>query len=465
VLARGVLAGLAGLLAAAEAPAAAPQVEDEPVESVPVERGAAGEPAPGAPRERRLDWGFEVKAHYRDSEANRFPVPFPFAPDQLPPGVSQGFMSTVDPGAHGEISTATLFLDAAWGASLAGRLKVDLIDLYDRNPTSTDREVDVDEAWVRFGRESEPAELPERPGAYLKVGKMPKFERQDDRHLESYGLVSTAFNRFEDLGIELGVDLGRFVYLKATATQGNPVFLRDPNALAGDNGTPELERPNPRPRLGTGVVILYDAEIEGVDLGGDLELGGGLGVRWANAAGDGVDLLVWGSERELADTVDFHGTFYGGDLDLLLGPGNAFPFPLDGRDKREVGANLWLYRGGLSVFLQAVDQDLAGLERLGLEAEVAWRLELPLVWAVGGRQLFPSIAPAVRWSRLEPDFAPPAVTPSPSFAWEWEKVDVGVRLTLVRGVDLTAEYAAHEFIRAAGPADNDELLVTLRWRR
>jgi hypothetical protein len=457
-----VLAGLAGLLAAA--PAAVAQVEDEPVESVPVERAEAGAPAREA-RERRLDWGFEVKAHYRDSEANRFPVPFPFAPDQLPPGATQGFMSTVDPGAHGEISTATLFLDAAWGRSLAARLKVDLIDLYDRNPTSTDREVDLDEAWVRFGRESEPAEVPERPGAYLKVGKMPKIERQDDRNLESYGLVSTAFNRFEDLGIELGVDLGRFVYLKATATQGNPLFLRDPNALAGDNGTPELERPNPQPRLGTGVVILYDAEIEGVDLDGDLELGGGLGVRWANAAGDGVDLLVWGNQRELADTVDFHGTFYGGDLDLLRGPGNAFPFPLDGRDKREVGANLWLYRGGLSVFLQAVDQDLAGLERLGLEAEVAWRLELPLVWAVRGRQLFPSIAPAVRWSRLEPDFAPPPVTPSPSFAWEWEKVDVGVRLTVVRGIDLTAEYAAHEFIRAAGPADNDELLVTLRWRR
>jgi hypothetical protein len=88
-----------------------------------------------------------------------------------------------------------------------------------------------------------------------------------------------------------------------------------------------------------------------------------------------------------------------------------------------------------------------------------------VVFAVGGRQLFPSIAPAVRWSRLEPEFAAPAVTPAPSFAWEWEKVDVGVRLTVVRGLELTAEYAANEFIRAAGPADNDELLVTLVWRR
>jgi hypothetical protein len=74
------------------------------------------------------------------------------------------------------------------------------------------------------------------------------------------------------------------------------------------------------------------------------------------------------------------------------------------------------------------------------------------------------VAPAVRYSRLDPDFAAPAVTPSPSFAWEWEKVDVGVRLTLVEGVDLTVEYARNEFVRAVGPARNDELLATARWR-
>ena len=44
------------------------------------------------------------------------------------------------------------------------------------------------------------------------------------------------------------MDLGRHVYVKVSATQGNPVFIRDPNALAGDNGTPVFRRPNPRAR-------------------------------------------------------------------------------------------------------------------------------------------------------------------------------------------------------------------------
>lgn len=414
----------------------------------------------------RFQWSFEGKAHYRDSEEVALPVPFPFPPELLPPGGERGFAATVDPGEHLELSVLTLHLDAEWGPALAARVKLDFIDLHDRNPTSSDREFDVDEAWVRFGRETAPALLPESPGVYVKVGKMPKFERQDDRHLESYGLVSTAFNRFEDMGVEVGADLGRYLYLKATATQGNPVFLRDPNALAGDNGTPEAEEPFPEPDLGTGITIPYDAEVEDLDGDGEVELGGALGARWSDVSGlRGVDLMLFGYRRDLADSVPIRGSFYGGDLDLLLGPGNAFPFPVDGVEKEEVGANLWLYLGGFSLFAQAVDQDLAGLGRLGLEAEVAYRFDLPLVAGLAGQQLFPSIQPAVRWSRLDPDFDAPPVTPSPSFAWEWEKLDVGVRITLVRGMDLTAELARNEFVLGSGARrTQDEVLITLRWR-
>lgn len=426
---------------------------------------APGEAEAETPASRlRLDWGLEAKAHFRSSDENRFPVPFSFDDPRLPPVPGSVFLETASPGEHLELSVVTLFADAAWGDAISAHVKLDLIDLYDRNPTSGDRRLDVDEAWLRFGRETPPALLPDDAGAYLKVGKMPKPERQDDRHLESYGLVSTAFNRFEDLGVELGLDLSRHLYVKLSATQGNPVFIRDPNALAGDNGTEERLR-GAEPPFGSGVPILYDAEVEDVDADGELELGAAVGLRFADAAGRrGVDLLLFGYRRDLAETVDLEGTFYGGDLDLLRGPFDAFPYPgLEGDEKEEVGASLWVYLGGFSLFAQGVDQELAGLPRSGWEAEAAWAFDLPLVWAVAGRQLFAFVQPALRYSELENRFANPAVTPFPSGTWDWEKLDLGLRLGVAAGIDFTVEYARNRFQTARGPGENDELLTTLRW--
>lgn len=413
----------------------------------------------------KLDFGLEAKVNYRNSEESRFVVPFFEDNDPKTPSV---FEETVNQGSHVEISTVTLLMNATWGDGLTAHGKIDFIDLYDRNPTSTDKKVDVDEAWVRFGIEPEPAILAPRSGAYLKIGKMPKFERQDDRHLESYGLVSTAFNRMEDTGAELGLNLGRHLYVKATATQGNPVFMRDPNALAGDNGTPEFFRPQhtPNPALKSGIVILYDAEVEDLDVDGDLELGAGLGARFADEAGSrGLDVLAWGYKRKLAETVELEGTFYGGDLDILSAPGDNATFAFKGDEKREVGANLWLYWAGLSFFGQYVDQELAGLPRTGLEGELAWRFDLPLWLSIGDQQLFTFVAPAVRYSDLDNDFRNPKKTASPSFSWDWVKIDAGLRLGVISGVDLTVEYADNEFTLASGAKrENNELLTTLRWK-
>lgn len=158
--------------------------QDAPEEGTPAEAEDAGP---------RLEWGIEAKANFRDSDLNRFPVHFPSTPQQLPPGPTRGFEETVNAGSHFEVSNVALLLEAGWGAGLNAHVKIDFIGLYDRNPTSGDKKVDVDEAWVRFGRETDPAFLPEREGfggLSLKIGKLPKFERQDDRHLESYGLVA-----------------------------------------------------------------------------------------------------------------------------------------------------------------------------------------------------------------------------------------------------------------------------------
>jgi hypothetical protein len=425
---------------------------------------AVGEPA--EEREPRVRIGFEGRAHFRDSEELALPSPFPFPPDFLPPGEDTGFMSTVNPGSHLEISVLSLLVDATWSPALEAHAKLDFIRLHDRNPTSDGREISVDELWLRFGREAPTAVAGERLGAYAKVGKFGKFERQDDRHLESYGLLGTAFNFLEDVGVELGVDL-RNVYLKASLTQGNPLFFRDPNALAGDNGVDELREPNPVRNLGTGFPILYDAAVEDLDVDGDLELGLGLGFRLGGeVARSRADVLLWSYSRELADTVDIDGTFYGGDLDLLLGPGNQFPLPVSGNDKEEVGANVWIYSGPFSFFGQYADQEVAGLDRTGYEAELAWSFKLPRWKAGGGRQLLPYIQPAVRFSHLEPEFSGGSpLYPAPSVRWEWDKWDVGMRLGIVPGVDLTAEWADNTFVVRDRDESMSELLLTLRWFR
>jgi hypothetical protein len=437
------------------------------------EPAGAEESAPEADSKPPSHWrlGVGVKSHYRDSDANSFRSPFPFEPEQVPVGRDRVLLETVDPGHHLEFSTITLLIDGDWGRRFAAHAKIDGIDRYDRNPTSTDHEIDVDELWLRFGPETEPVFIPEQPGAYLKLGKFGHFERQNDRHLESYGLVSTAFNRFEDEGLEAGLDLGRW-YLKFSYTQGNPLFIRDPNALAGDNGTPAFQKVHPDPALRSGIVILYDAEVEAPDFK-EPEAGAGIGVRFGDGIGRrGADLLVWGYRRDLADTVDLEGTFYGGDLDLLDGPSLPPPFPraslpIHGHRKSEVGGNLWLHFDGLSFFGQYVDQEVAGMKRTGYEGELAWRIDLPLVWGIAGRQLFPSIAPAVRYSRLDPDFDGGGPFPAVSVRWEWTKIDAGLRFGVIDGLDATVEYADHRFfvpsLRKNG--SNNEFLATLRFRR
>lgn len=431
----------------------------------PAQEGAVEEQSAAEEDEGRFRFEIEGKAHYRHSQELRIPSPLP--PPFLPPGVERVFLETVNQGDHVEISVLTLFAEAQLGRGFEARAKVDFLELYDRNPTSEGDEVDIDELWVRFGGESAPAEMPEGSGAYLKAGKFPKYERQDDRHLETYGLVSTAFNRFADVGVELGADLGRHLYVKASVTQGNPVFFRDPNALAGDNGTPIFsEQAVPNPELKSGFPILYDAKVTDLDADGDVEVGVGLGVRFGDGSGTrGGDVLVWGYQRDLAQEVDLEGTFYGGDLDLLLGPRDLLPLPVSDDEKQEVGANLWLYFGGFSLFAQAVDQELAGMDRRGGEIELAWSFDLPVRWSVAGRQLFPYVQPAVRFSRLDPDFdgGSPGF-PAPSVRWEWDKIDVGLRVGLLPRVDLTAEWVYNDLQLATRKESLEEVLVTLRFR-
>jgi hypothetical protein len=417
------------------------------------------------------DWTYktriELRANYRNSSQESFPLRFPFPPSFLPVGQTVGHMETVDPGTHTELSVAQIRLDLGYKDWFLAHAQVHGQDKYRRNPTSEDRKIDADELWVRVGTKPEFLARPERTSFFVQMGKFPKMERQPIRLLESYGLAATAFNRFEDVGFMAGGSVGRNFYWRLQATSGNPLYIRDPNALAGDNGIKELLTPNPNPRLKSGIPILYNTETEGYFLKTDhVQYGEGLGYRWQNDAQTfGFDAIAFHYRRELAQRDQLTGTFYGADLDILDEvAGVSGGLPIHGKRKQETGARIYTEWHNLTATVQYTKQDAAGLYRKGEEAEVGWKFDV-LKW-----QLV-SVMPVVRWSGLQNDFVGVGTKyPAPSVWWNWTKTDYGVRIGFARDIDLTIERTQHNIAHPSPPnappikLHRGETLATLRIR-
>jgi hypothetical protein len=416
------------------------------------------EPAPTAP-DFRL--GGEFKAGYRWSKAEQSSVFFPFPANFLPPGQTQVFMRTPDPGGSFEVQHLALSGSGEIGSGVFVRIEVRLLDLYNRNPTSSDDRVFLRQAYVRLGRKAEPLDETAGSRLYAQFGMAPRFTKQMVRHLESYGMWGTSVGRFEQPQLELGARLSKTLYLRGMLGSGNPVFFRDTNALAGDNGTPERQPGNVRPIYESGFPWLYDAKASDVNFNGRFEWGAGLGARFGGEKAS-ADVLAWHFTRRLADSVRLRGTSYSGDLKLLRGAG--VPLPFSGDKKREWGVNLQAQAKGLRLFSQYVDQQIANLPRRGVEAEIAWNIPLNGLFLVGESPFGNWLQPAFRFSWSDVRFDVPREFPGLSVGWDWKKYDFGLRFGLVRNVDLTAEYTLHWVDRGPGRPSLplDELLVTLR---
>jgi len=411
-------------------------------------------------------WSFgervEIRANYRDSSSSRFRLGFPFPPSFLPAGQTAGFEQTPDAGRHLELSVAQIKLDASYGKWLAGHVLFHAQDKYRRNPTTSERQTDFDELWIRVGEKPEFLDRPEHTSFFAQVGKAPKMERQPIRLLESYGLAATAFNRIEDTQLLVGGTVGRSFYWRLQVADGNPLFFRDPNALAGDNGTPQLDpfaHPNPDPRIKSGFPILYNAETQTLTFNTDhVQFGQGLGYRWQLADEKlGFDAIAFHYRRTMsANEKALDGTFYGPDLDLLLGPLDT-GLPIHGNIKEEYGGRVYSEWYGLTAIGQFTKQAVAGLQRQGYEVEAGYRIPAafgPLV----------SVQPVVRYSGLNNRFkGDPKLYPAPSIWWNWKKIDAGVRIGFAHDVDVTIEHARHS-VSSARPIDPDETLVTVRVR-
>ncbi len=400
----------------------------------------------------------EAKLNYRDSDENRFATKFPFPPSFLPVGETSAFLETVDAGSHSEISAITFAGIWDINDALAFHFKADAIDKYDRNPTSEDRKFDMDHYFLRYTNTLPGSAVGLPSNYYMQIGKFAKFERQVERRTESYGLISTSFNRFEDSGIEAGINLASGFYGKLSYTTGNPVFLRDPNALAGDNGTSDRRAPpdNPDPDLKSGVVLLYDAEIEDFDLTENPETGIALGYKWQKPdRSHMIDVMAFGYERDLGESVSLHGTFYGADLDLLdlgdVAGAGGIRLPVEGKRKKEAGLNVKYHWQNMAVFAQYVQQDVAELARDGYEIELSYAFDGPI-----------TVTPVIRYSRLDTDFVGEPRYPAPSVWWDWERIDYALNFRVTDNVEVIAEYSDNEFLVNGRWQSNDEFLLTVR---
>ncbi len=404
----------------------------------------------------------EIRSHFRHSRDEQVRVRFPFPPDFIRAGQDGVYLKTVSPGSSFEVSSLALSADAELAPSIRAHARAHVLDLYNRNPTSSDDLVALHEAWLLVGRK--PRMLEPIPGTtiYAQIGKAPRFTKQLERRFESYGLWGTAVGRFEEIGVELGGSFGRHVYWRGLLANGNPLFFRDANALAGDNGTPERTAPAPDPQLESGFPIFYDAKAQDLHFDGGFQYGAGAGLRFASQDPDkpaAVDLLGWYFQREMADASPIRGTFYEGDLDMLRGVG--IPLPFEGRDKTEYGANLTARHGGLHLYGQYVAQKIAGLERQGFEAEASYRIPLNGLFASGDEPVLNWLQPSVRYSVIDNRFQAPLTFVAPSVAWDWTKLDLGLRLGILRNLDLTVEYARHNMKTRGGTLHPDEALVTV----
>lgn len=420
----------------------------------------------GAPERSgpQFKFGAEVKLNLRSSPLQEFPLAFAAPPSFFAPGDDGLYMRTPASGTSVEVQDVELSASADWTPSLRSRVVVHVLDLYNRNPTSSGERIVVREAWLLAGTRYDVLRPQDGTRFYLAVGKAPRFTKQLDRRLESYGLWGTAVGRFEQLQAQLGGSVGRHVYWRFHAANANPLFMRDPNALAGDFGTRQTVPGSVDPVYQSGFPILYDTQAQEVRLGGDVELGGGAGLRFVDASGGkGVDLLGWYFQRDLQDKARIHGSYYEGDLEMLRGAGGP-QLGYVGHEREEHGANLQARLAGLRVFGQYVWQDLAGLKRRGVEAELAYRVPLNGLFVSGDSPMLNWIQPALRYSAIDNRFSGPSGFVSPSFFWDWKKLDAGVRLGIVAQVDATVEYQWSQMTLASGRRIRlGEWLATLRF--
>src|SRR6185503_20208617 len=151
------------------------------VPAVVIAQGAAPEPSPEpspTPALKRFRLGGELKTHFRHSSFVEVKDQFPFPDFFLPPGQTEVFERTASSGSSLEVSTFNLIGEGDFTPDISARVEVHFIDLYNRNPTTSDDKFTLREAWLRFGRKYEALDTAPGTSFYGEIGKAPRFTKR-----------------------------------------------------------------------------------------------------------------------------------------------------------------------------------------------------------------------------------------------------------------------------------------------
>src|SRR5437667_10728094 len=131
------------MVALAAVPAAA-QLSTPPPAPLP-------SPSPeAAPPERFRLWA-EVKVDARHSPFVQTAIFTPRAPGDPVTFTPTGFQRTPDAGTALELQNVALVGEGDLGLGVSAKVELHVLDLYNRNPTSSDDRILVRQAWIRFG--------------------------------------------------------------------------------------------------------------------------------------------------------------------------------------------------------------------------------------------------------------------------------------------------------------------------
>ncbi len=256
----------------------------------------------------------------------------------------------------------------------------------------------------------------------LRVGLQKPIYRPS-RHTETYPLPGTAFWRARDLGISLKNEYG-LLYTYLAVSNGLEL---DDRSLGEDDSAPTIGVDESR-----------------IDLNGDKEVSGGVGVEYDFDPYGDIEVMVFGLTGGLDDD------------DVLFLQNEVPGYGFSSSNNRDlVGVNVEYDIGEWDFFAQGIKGRDGDLERTGWYAVVSRKFEFK------GLRYLDELRPLIRYGELDNNLAKRPFANEGSLTWDRKQWLFAIIAELTRNVTFRAEYALNDEDTGGSDVQDNEMLFQL----